>query len=35
MESHQSMPFVGAIDELILIPRAWSETEVRDFSEKR
>ena len=32
MESHKTMPFVGAIDEVLLFSRAWSEAEVRAFS---
>ncbi len=31
-EAHQSMPFVGAIDDLLVFSRAWSEEEIRLFS---
>jgi hypothetical protein len=31
-EAHRDMPFVGAIDELLIYERAWTETEVRAFS---
>lgn len=33
-EAHQSMPFVGALDELLLFSRAWTEDEVRAFSRR-
>ncbi len=32
--AHQLMPFVGAIDDLLVFARAWSEQEVRAFSER-
>ena len=31
MESHKTLPFVRAIDELLLFDRAWSADEVRTF----
>ncbi|MDH3733375.1 MAG: LamG domain-containing protein [Gemmatimonadota bacterium] len=31
-EAHQEMPFVGAVDELLVYARAWSEDEVAAFS---
>jgi hypothetical protein len=34
-EDHQLMPFVGAIDELLVFSRAWTAEEVRVFAEKR
>lgn len=33
-EAHQSMPFVGALDEVLLFSRAWTEDEVRAFSRR-
>jgi len=33
-EAHQEMPFVGAIDELLLFSRAWDEAEVAAFSSR-
>ena len=35
MESHKTMPFVGAIDEVMLFSRAWSGDEVTAFSTGR
>ena len=35
MESHRTLPFVGAIDELLLFARAWDDEEVRAFSRRR
>lgn len=34
MESHKTMPFVGAIDEVLLFARGWSEAEVRAFASR-
>lgn len=31
-EAHQTMPFVGAVDELLLFARAWDEAEIRVFA---
>ncbi|MDX1394912.1 MAG: LamG domain-containing protein [Gemmatimonadota bacterium] len=31
-EAHRSMPFVGAVDELLIFSRAWTDEEVRTFS---
>ena len=33
-EAHRSMPFVGAVDELLIYGRAWSASEVQAFSER-
>jgi len=33
-EAHQSMPFVAALDEVLLFSRAWTEDEVRAFSRR-
>ena len=32
MESHRTMPFIGAIDEVLLFSRAWTAQEVRAFA---
>jgi len=34
MESHRTMPFIGAIDEVLLFSRAWTDDEVRAFATK-
>jgi len=31
-EAHQSMPFIGAVDDLLVFSRAWDDSEVRAFA---
>lgn len=31
-EAHQTMPFLGAVDELVIVGRAWSPSEIAAFS---
>lgn len=33
-EAHQTMPFYGAIDELMVFDRAWTQDEITAFSER-
>ncbi len=32
LESHETLPFFGAVDELLIFGRAWTEEEIRAFS---